>query len=136
MNEFDGGDAGFCYGRENDPDFRSFSFNLLQPLEHVYTGGTGETYAYDFLCHDYSRHGYGVSSSKGYSNQEDCLDSALHHMIDIGLDLPSIDELRKKCQRASSINGFQKIYKKLSVQILDFLNQLIAEENSRSPLSR
>lgn len=136
MDEFDRTNTGFCYGRESDPDFRSFSFDLLQPLAHVYTGGTGVIYVYDFLCHDYSRHGYGICSSEGYSSQENCLDSALHCMIDRGLDLPSIDELRKKCRRASSINGFQKIYKKLSVQVLDFLNQLIAEENSRSPLSR
>lgn len=122
----------FCYGREDDPKFKSFSFELLRPLEYVYTGGTGETYAYDFLCHDYSRSGHGISSSEGNSNQEDCLDRALHYMINLGLALPSIDELKQKRRKTSSINGFEKIYTKMSVLVLDFLNQLIAEEKGRS----
>lgn len=108
-------DPGFCYGRENDPEFKSFSFNLLRPLESVYTGGTGETYAYEFLRHDYHNGQYGIGLSISNSTQEDCLDYALSWIADLGLAIPG------------------RRWRVPSKQVLDFLNQLIAKENNRSP---
>lgn len=102
-------ESGFCYGRENDPEFKNFSFRLLRPLEAVYTGGTGETYAYELLSHDYFDGQYGICSGTGNSTQEDCLDYALH----------SIDMAEWPIPRSRNLS---------SKQILAFLNQLIAEE--------
>lgn len=72
---FDGDDdfGGYCYGKENDQDFKPFSFRLLHPLAQVFTGGTGEIYAYEALAHDDD----GIVSSTGNSSQENCLEYAL-----------------------------------------------------------
>lgn len=70
-----------CYGRENDPDFRPFSFRVLRPLEPVYTGGTGENYVFEQLSHDYLNGNYGVWSSMGCHSPEDCLKQSLQTII-------------------------------------------------------
>lgn len=81
-------DGDFCYGQEDNAEFNSFSFSLLRPLEHVYTGGTGETYAYESIGHDYSKKfGIGIVSSTGCSTQEGCLEYSLNS-ADLGLDIP------------------------------------------------
>jgi|GEM_PF-1844236 len=82
-------DGDFCYGQEGNAEFNSFSFRLLRPLEHVYTGGTGETYAYESIANDYSKKfGLGIVSSTGCSTQEKCLEYSLNSAIDLGLDIP------------------------------------------------
>lgn len=103
------GDEDTCYGREDDPDFNNFSFALLRPLEFVYTGGTGETYAYEVLCHDYSNGQYGAYDSVGNGTQEDCLDYALHTLSCMYLDIPGKQDPTNK-------------------QILAFLKKLVAKE--------
>ena len=102
-------DEDACYGREDDPDFNSFSFHLLRPLEYVYTGGTGETYAYAVLCHDYSNGEYGAYDSVGNSTQEDCLGYALHTLSCMDLNIPGKRDPTEK-------------------QILNFLKKLVLEE--------
>ena len=103
------GVADICYGREDDPDFNSFSFHLLRPLEFVYTGGTGETYAYEVLCHDYFKGKYGAYDSVGNSTQEDCLDYALQTLMGLFLAVPGKPDPTTK-------------------QILAFVNKLVAQE--------
>jgi hypothetical protein len=87
-------DPDFCYGQELNPDFNRFSFRLLRPLEHVYTGGTGEIYPYEAIGYDYSKKlGFGVVSSRGCSSQEDCLDHALNTMVDFGIEIPGVKKI-------------------------------------------
>jgi len=105
---FQGGDD-ICCGREDDPDFNSFSFHLLRPLESVYTGGTGETYAYQVLCHDYFRGKYGAYDSVGNSTQEDCLNYVLQALKNLYLGVPGKPDPTTN-------------------QILAFLNNLVAKE--------
>ena len=93
-----------CFGREDDPDFNNFSFNVLRPLEHVYTGGTGETYAYVLWTDDYL-------GSVGNSSQELCLDYALNDLSSMDLDIPG---------KRNPTNQ----------QILAFLNKLVEKETS------
>lgn len=79
----------FCYGQESNRKFRSFSYELLRPLEQVYTGGTGETYAYTSLCHDYYEHqGVGIWNAMGYRTPEDCLEGFLSTAVQLGLQSP------------------------------------------------
>ena len=103
------GDEDICYGREDDPDFNNFSFHLLRPLEFVYTGGTGEAYAYEVLCHDYLNGKYGAYTGVGNRTQEECLDYALHTLSCTDLSIPGRQDPTNK-------------------QILKFLNALVAEE--------
>ena len=62
---------------EKNTDFDQFEYCLLRPLEHVYTGGTGELYCYEFMEANES----GVFSSQGNHTPEDCLREALHHVV-------------------------------------------------------
>jgi len=101
-----------CYGHEDDPNFNNFSFALLRPLEFVYTGGTGDTYAYEFLCHDYINGQYGVYRSDGHSTQEYCLNAALNVLSDMYLNIPRVRLPDEK-------------------QILKFLNALVAKESGK-----
>ena len=101
-----------CYGHEDDPNFNNFSFALLRPLEFVYTGGTGETYAYEFLYHDFSNGQYGVFRSEGKSTQESCLNEALNGVSDMYLNIPGVRSPEEK-------------------QILKFLNALVAKESGK-----
>lgn len=78
-----------CYGRENDPDFRPFSFLVLRPLEPVYTGGTGESYVFEQLSHDYLNGKYGVWSSMGCHSPEDCLKQSLETIIELTVGFKS-----------------------------------------------
>jgi hypothetical protein len=103
------GDEDFCYGREDDPDFNNFSFHLLRPLEFVYTGGTGETYAYEAVCHDFSNGKYGAYLGVGNSTQEECLDQALDTLSGSDLNIPGKQD-------------------PTNMQILEFLNKLVAKE--------
>lgn len=106
-------DSDFCYGREDDPKFKSFSFNLLRPLEAVWTDGTGETFAYDLLKHDYLNGKYGVVASDGCSSQEDCLEEALSWVNAIGLD----DRYSQK-------------------EVLRYLNQVVSKEETEVYLNQ
>lgn len=99
-------DIDLCYGRENDPNFKPFSFKLLRPLEEVYAGGTGELYAYAYLAHDFFNGKYGICSQIGNKNQENCLDYALN-----SIEVPD-------CKRPSS------------KQVLKFLNMLVKIKGS------
>lgn len=83
-------DHDFCYGQEDNSNFQSYSFALLRPLEHVYTGGSGEIYAYEFLAHDFFEGKIGIWNSMGNSTQEYCLKEALSTMDDLGLQVPGI----------------------------------------------
>jgi hypothetical protein len=71
---------GRCDGKEDDSAFEPFRFDLLRPLEAVYTGGTGEIYEYESLnIHfDWNNGKEWCSHSIGNSSQEDCLKYALH----------------------------------------------------------
>jgi predicted DNA-binding WGR domain protein len=87
-------ESNFCYGQELNAGFNSFSFRLLRPLEHVYTGGTGEIYPYESIANDFHKNlGFGVSSSIGCSNQEECIKYALNTIINLGIEIPKIKKL-------------------------------------------
>ncbi len=72
-----------CYGRENDPNYCPFSYRTLEPLEPVYTGGTGENYFYELLCHDYVDGKYGIWNSEGWSEPADFLKAALNKVAEL-----------------------------------------------------
>lgn len=63
-----------------DPKFKPYTFRVLEPLEPVYTGGTGETYAYVFVQRYVSTEDYSVEDDEGAGNRspEDCLRYMLH----------------------------------------------------------
>lgn len=62
---------------KDESDCEQYEFNLLRPLEYVYTGGTGESYCHEFMVKDES----GIVSSQGNHTPEDCLREALHHVV-------------------------------------------------------
>lgn len=68
-----------CNGKESDAKFKPYRFDLLRPLEAVYTGGTGETYPYSMrlIQFDWKDQKEWCCSSTGNSSQEECLDYAL-----------------------------------------------------------
>lgn len=57
-------------------DCEQYEFNLLRPLEYVQTGGTGESYCYEFIFGDES----GITN-QGNHTPEDCLREALRHVV-------------------------------------------------------
>lgn len=67
-----------CDGREQNPNFNLFSIKLLEPLEYVDSGGTGELYPYALSGL------YGV----GCASQESCLYEILHQIDMSGLRVP------------------------------------------------
>lgn len=75
--------SGFCYGRQDDPKFVCYSYRQLRPLEYVYTGGTGETYTFEYIVHDYGDWGYGILDGVGYNSPLDCVKRALDDTIEI-----------------------------------------------------
>ena len=131
---------GPCSGREYDPLFRKHGFRLLRPLESVYTGGTGETYAYEPLVHcfwwDDIR--MDILQSTGNSSQEDCLDYMLHwesmgDVSDIGRNLSS-DEILKLFNVAKEKYGYdtkpeRKVY--ISTAIMKDKRENYQQELSR-----
>jgi hypothetical protein len=60
--------------------FSPYSYRILSPLEPVYTGGTGETYAYVFIERDVNTNTLEVSNDEGAGNDspESCLSYMLH----------------------------------------------------------
>ena len=82
---------------DDEPTIRQYSINLLRPLEHTYTGGSGEQYAYE-LVND------GVVD--GEHSPEDCLNRALQSISQLitidGIDAPTesdVYEYLKKYRR-------------------------------------
>jgi len=95
-----------CYGQEKNRAFNRFSYRLLRPLEHVYTGGTGETYAYAAEAHDYfDKFGIGISDSIGCKCIEECLQNAMDTICDLGINLPTV----KKITSAKVFDYFQDL---------------------------
>ena len=83
-------DLGAC-----EPWFEPLGYRLLAPLEPVYTGGTGETYAYVFVEREikFERDEFHVSEDEGAGNSspENCLRYMLHW---IRMDLSDWPEVK------------------------------------------
>lgn len=64
-----------------DPQFRPYLYRILEPLESVYTGGTGETYAYEVSEKTFDVKSFEISEENGtgVSSLEDCLS----HMLEL-----------------------------------------------------
>ena len=90
---------GHCYGKEHDPTFTPYSYGILRPLEYVYTGGTGDRYAYETLVHayDWEKREPWYSLSIGCSSPESCLDYMLDRESNMDLRIPDV---RKPSNRA------------------------------------
>ncbi len=76
-----------------DPQFKPYTFRVLEPLEPVYTGGTGETYSYVFIQRYVSSGDFSVEEEEGAGNHspETCL-SYMLHWTRMGLShLPGIE---------------------------------------------
>lgn len=77
-------DNGSMLGRYDimafDPEFKPYSYRILEPLEPVYTGGTGETYPYVFMESSVDADDLEVSLDDGAGNTspEECLRYMLH----------------------------------------------------------
>ncbi len=121
----------YCFGQENRSEFNRFSIHRLRPLEAVYTGGTGETYFYDFQAHDHINGKDGICSSEGSSELEDCLLAALNHMVDLGLEVPGLGDLEVKRRRTKSNEGRHRVQQEIDVHVLHFLNELIAVQEQK-----
>lgn len=77
-----------------DPNFKPYAYRILEPLESVYTGGTGETYSYVFVQRYASLDDLTIEDVQGAGNSspEDCLIYMLH-WVRMGLcDDSSSDE--------------------------------------------
>jgi hypothetical protein len=91
------GDEGSMLGRYDlvacNPQFKPYSYRILRPLEPVYTGGTGETYAYVFIQRYVDANDLKISDDEGAGNDspESCL-SYMLHWIRMGLsNLPQVE---------------------------------------------
>lgn len=77
-----------------EKEFKAYSYRILEPLEPVYTGGTGETYGY-VSREKYTGHG-GASSFEdevaGNKSPEDCLRYMLHSIRMLASHLPQADK--------------------------------------------
>lgn len=89
-------DAGSLLGKYNlmacDKKFKPYGYQILAPLEPVYTGGTGETYVYRFIERYVNGDDLEVSQEDGAGNEspEGCLEYMLH-WTRMALDrLPSV----------------------------------------------
>ena len=102
VNVYPKGNKGFCDGRENDPEFVSFGFDLLRPLESVIRGHGIDTYAYVAINLE-------NGCSNGQLDQEDCLEDALGWVDHAELIVPEVSNPSEQ-------------------QILDYLNQLLNAE--------
>lgn len=77
-------DNGSMLGRYDimafDPEFKPYSYRILEPLEPVYTGGTGETYPYVFMESSVDADDLEISLDDGAGNTspEECLRYMLH----------------------------------------------------------
>lgn len=63
-----------------DPQFRPYLYRILEPLEPVYTGGTGEIYAYEVSELTFCAESLEVTEEygQGISSLERCLSQMLH----------------------------------------------------------
>ena len=73
--------ADFECGRPNrygeDPAVQQYAIQLLRSLEHTYTSGSGEQYAYELVTESGDVVGDLIGSASGEHSPEDCLNSAL-----------------------------------------------------------
>jgi hypothetical protein len=71
---------GAFYLAAYDSNFKPYPYRILEPLEPVYTGGTGETYSYVFVERDVSSEDFSFQDEEGAGNStpEDCLEYMLH----------------------------------------------------------
>jgi hypothetical protein len=71
---------GVFYLAAYDSNFKPYTYRILEPLEPVYTGGTGETYSYVFVERDVSSEDFSFQDEEGAGNStpEDCLEYMLH----------------------------------------------------------
>lgn len=79
-NEDDDSIMGKYYLASYDPEFKPYTFRILQPLESVYTGGTGETCSYVFVQRYVSAENFEIEDDEGAGNSspENCLSYMLH----------------------------------------------------------
>ena len=71
---------GYYGDKADDADFKPYSYRLLEPLESVYTGGTGETYSFAVVDSDVSREDQEVTEEDyiGVGSPEEALGYMLH----------------------------------------------------------
>ena len=124
-----------------DQNFKPYGFQILDPLGPVYTGGTGETYAYKFIMRYVNGDDLEVSEEDGAGNEspEGCLEYMLH-WTRMALDrLPSVAnstdqqllDILKDVVKATPYGVFSKIPIRTSANLesleVQSLNELATE---------
>ena len=94
---------------EDYSDPFSFEIRLINPLESLGTGGTGERYAYEFSAgHKESGGSFSLSLSEGHHNHEACLVRSLEFIADFlevpNRDHPSTDDMLDYLYNLSKLN--------------------------------
>jgi predicted DNA-binding WGR domain protein len=119
-------------------DLGYYGLDILRPNEPVYTGGTGDTYAYRSMTE---------GSETGNSSQEDCLSYLLHSIVQVyrfnsagkraSADSGSLSEMIS-CNAAedSECEDDDSVYEKFSdAQAWTLFYELIAEKNAKKKIA-